>query len=300
MGSLLIHPSKHKDLAENLTFIRGEVMKRGILIKHVITHIILILGAVVMITPFLWMIITALKTYPETIHVPPTFLPKNWQFQNFVKVFNQIDLLTYYKNTIIMVVGRTIGQLFLCSLTAYAFARMQFKGRNVLFVLVLALLMVPSQIVLIPSFVVMRQFGWIDTFYALIAPGIFSSFGVFLLRQFFMAIPKELDESAKIDGCSYFGIYWRIILPLSKPAMVALAIFAIISTWNDFLWPLIVTNSDQMRVLSIGLASFQGQYVTDYPMLMTGGVLATIPMIIIFIFLQKYFIEGISLTGTKG
>lgn len=275
-------------------------MKRGILIKHVITHIILILGAVVMITPFLWMIITALKTYPETIHVPPTFLPKNWQFQNFVKVFNQIDLLTYYKNTIIMVVGRTIGQLFLCSLTAYAFARMQFKGRNVLFVLVLALLMVPSQIVLIPSFVVMRQFGWIDTFYALIAPGIFSSFGVFLLRQFFMAIPKELDESAKIDGCSYFGIYWRIILPLSKPAMVALAIFAIISTWNDFLWPLIVTNSDQMRVLSIGLASFQGQYVTDYPMLMTGGVLATIPMIIIFIFLQKYFIEGISLTGTKG
>jgi multiple sugar transport system permease protein len=275
-------------------------MKRKFTIKYLIIHVILILGAIVMITPFLWMILTALKTYPETIQVPPTILPKHWQFQNFVKVFQEIDLLTYYRNTIIMVLGRTIGQLIFCSLTAYAFARMRFKGRNVLFVLVLSLLMVPSQIVLIPSFVIMRQFGWIDTFYALITPGIFSAFGVFLLRQFFMAIPKELDESAKMDGCSYFGIYWRIILPLSKPAMIALAIFAIISTWNDFLWPLIVTNSDKMRVLSIGLASFQGQYVTDYPMLMTGGVLATIPMIIVFIFLQNYFIEGISLTGTKG
>jgi multiple sugar transport system permease protein len=275
-------------------------MKRKFPIKQLVIHVILILGAIVMITPFLWMIITALKTYPETIHVPPTILPKHWQFQNFIKVFQEIDLLTYYRNTIIMVLGRTIGQLIFCSLTAYAFARMRFKGRNVLFVLVLSLLMVPSQIVLIPSFVIMRDFGWIDSFYALITPGIFSAFGVFLLRQFFMAIPKELDESAKMDGCSYFGIYWRIILPLSKPAMIALAIFAIISTWNDFLWPLIVTNSDKMRVLSIGLASFQGQYVTDYPMLMTGGVLATIPMIIVFIFLQKYFIEGISLTGTKG
>lgn len=275
-------------------------MKKKQSIKHLIIHVVLILGAIVMITPFLWMILTALKTYPETIHVPPTIFPKQWQFQNFIKVFQQIDLLTYYRNTIIMVVGRTVGQLIFCSLTAYAFARMRFKGRNVLFVLVLSLLMVPSQIVLIPSFVIMKEFGWIDTFYALITPGIFSAFGVFLLRQFFMAIPKELDESAKMDGCSYFGIYWRIILPLSKPAMIALAIFAIISTWNDFLWPLIVTNSDKMRVLSIGLASFQGQYVTDYPMLMTGGVLATIPMIIVFIFLQKYFIEGISLTGTKG
>jgi multiple sugar transport system permease protein len=146
----------------------------------------------------------------------------------------------------------------------------------------------------------MRELGWIDTFYAIIVPGIFSAFGTFLLRQFFMAIPKELDEAAKIDGCSFFGIYWRIILPLSKPALVSLAIFTILASWNDFLWPLIVTNSDEMRVLSIGIATFQGQYATDYPLLMAGALMATAPMIVIFLFLQKYFIEGIALSGVKG
>jgi multiple sugar transport system permease protein len=268
--------------------------------RMISVHLLLIVGAVTMIIPFLWMISTSLKTFTESMQVPPTIFPADLQFANYLQVFKSVDFLNYYWNTIIMTLGRTIGQLFFCSLTAYAFARMNFKGKNVLFVLILSVLMVPSQIVMIPSFVVMREFGWIDTFYALITPGIFSAFGVFLLRQFFMSIPRELDEAAKLDGCSFFGIYWRIILPLSRPALVALAIFAIISTWNDFLWPLIVTNSDGMRVLSIGIASFQGQYTTQYPLLMSGALMATAPMIIVFIFLQKYFIEGIALTGSKG
>ncbi|UCZ55399.1 carbohydrate ABC transporter permease [Bacillus shivajii] len=253
-----------------------------------------------MIIPFLWMISTSLKTYSESMQVPPTIIPESFQFSNFAEVFEKVNFLTYYWNTILMTLGRTIGQLFFCSLTAFAFARMNFKGKNILFVLILSVLMVPSQIVMIPSFVVMREFGWIDTFWALITPGIFSAFGVFLLRQFFMSIPRELDEAAKIDGCSFFGIYWRIILPLSRPAMIALAIFAIMSTWNDFMWPLIVTNSDDMRVLSIGIASFQGQYNTQYPLLMSGALMATAPMIVVFMFLQKYFIQGIALTGSKG
>jgi multiple sugar transport system permease protein len=234
------------------------------------------------------------------MQIPPTIFPKEFKFQNYLEVFEKINFAQYYINTIIITVARTVFQLILCSLAAYAFARLRFPGKNIIFITILSVLMVPSQVIMIPSFVIMRELGWIDTFYAIIVPGIFSAFGTFLLRQFFMAIPKELDEAAKIDGCSFFGIYWRIILPLSKPALVSLAIFTILASWNDFLWPLIVTNSDEMRVLSIGIATFQGQYATDYPLLMAGALMATAPMIIIFLFLQKYFIEGIALSGVKG
>jgi multiple sugar transport system permease protein len=268
--------------------------------KRLHVHIILILGSFVMIAPFLWMASTSLKTFSESMQVPPTIFPKNFQLINYVEVFETIQFLRYYLNTIIVTFGRTIGQIILCSIAAYAFARMKFPGKNIIFIAILSVLMVPSQVVMIPSFVIMRELGWLDTFYALIVPGVFSAFGVFLLRQFFMSIPRELDEAAKIDGCSYFGIYWRIILPLSKPALVALAIFTILASWNDFLWPLIVTSSDDMRVLSFGIASFQGQHSTDYPLLMAGALMATAPMIIIFIFLQRYFIEGITLSGVKG
>ncbi|NGP45937.1 carbohydrate ABC transporter permease [Bacillaceae bacterium SIJ1] len=253
-----------------------------------------------MVTPFLWMISTSFKSFAESMQVPPTIFPNEFQLDNYARVFQQFDFLQYFMNTLIVTVGRTVGQLILCSMAAYAFARLYFPFKNVIFVAILSVLMVPSQIVMIPTFVIMREFGWIDTFAALIVPGIFSAFGVFLLRQFFMAIPRELDEAAKIDGCSYPGIFWRIILPLSRPALVALAIFTVLASWNDFLWPLIVTSSDSMRVLSIGIANFQGQYATEYPLLMAGALLATLPMILIFVFLQRYFIAGIALSGLKG
>jgi multiple sugar transport system permease protein len=176
---------------------------------------------------------------------------------------------------------------------------MKFPFKNVIFIAILSVLMVPPQVILIPNYAILAKLGWIDTFYALIVPGIFSAFGVFLLRQFFMGIPKELDEAAIIDGCSWWGIYWRVLLPNATPALIALGIFTALASWNDFLWPLIMTNSENMRVLSIGIASFQGQYSTNYPLLMAGALLSTIPMIILFIILQKHLIAGISLSGVR-
>lgn len=262
-------------------------------------HLLLVLGAFIMIVPFLWMVSTSLKSFGEAMQVPPTIFPSEWRFENYLNVFQSVDFLKYYSNTIILTLGRTLAQLFLCSLAAFAFARLKFPGKNIIFIAVLSVLMVPPQVILIPNYAILTQLGWIDTFYALIVPGMFSAFGVFLLRQFFMGIPKELDEAATMDGCSLFGIYWRIILPNATPALMALGIFTILASWNDFLWPLVMTNSENMRVLSVGIAAFQGQYSTDYPLLMAGAVMSTIPMLIMFIFLQKYLIAGIALQGVR-
>ncbi|ANY75397.1 carbohydrate ABC transporter permease [Paenibacillus ihbetae] len=263
-------------------------------------HLLLAVGALVMIMPFLWMLSTSVKSFADSMSVPPKWLPTEWRFDNYARVIDSIDFGTYYLNTVIVTLGRTAGQLVLCSLAAYAFASLRFPFKNTIFLALLAVLMVPSQVVMIPSFVIMREFEWLDTFYVLIVPGIFSAFGTFLLRQFFMTLPKDLEEAAKIDGCSYFRIYWNIYLPLSKAALVSLAIFTILASWNDLLWPLIMTSSEEMRVLSIGISSFQGQHSTDYPLLMAGAVMATLPIIILFIFLQRYFIEGIAMNGIKG
>jgi len=268
--------------------------------RRLAVHILLAVGALLMIMPFLWMISTSFKSFADSMSVPPKWLPVEWHPDNYLRVIQTIDFGTYYLNTVIVTVGRTGGQLILCSLAAYAFASLRFPFKNAIFLALLAVLMVPSQVVMIPSFVIMREFNWLDTFYVLIVPGIFSAFGTFLLRQFFMTLPKDLEEAAKIDGCSYFRIYWNIYLPLSKAALVSLAIFTILASWNDLLWPLIMTSSEEMRVLSIGISSFQGQHSTDYPLLMAGALMATLPIIILFIFLQRYFIEGIAMNGIKG
>jgi multiple sugar transport system permease protein len=267
--------------------------------NKIFIHVLLIIGAIIMIIPFLWMISTSFKSYGDSMQVPPDIIPKEWHPENYSKVFESVDFFKYYLNTIIVTVGRTLSQLLLCSLAAFAFARMKFPFKNVIFIMILSVLMVPPQVILIPNYAILANLGWIDTFYALIVPGIFSAFGVFLLRQFFMGIPKELDEAAIIDGCSWWGIYWRVLLPNSTPALIALGIFTALASWNDFLWPLIMTNSENMRVLSIGIASFQGQYSTNYPLLMAGALLSTVPMILLFIFLQKHLIAGISLSGVR-
>ncbi|MFU1793654.1 carbohydrate ABC transporter permease [Paenibacillus azoreducens] len=267
--------------------------------SRIAVHILLIAGAVLMIMPFLWMLSTSFKSFADSMKVPPALFPVEWHFENYSKVLETIDFARYYGNTLLITVSRTAGQLLLCSLAAYSFASLKFPGKNIIFLAMLAVLMVPSQVVMIPSFVIMRELDWLDTFYVLIIPGIFSAFGTFLLRQFFMTLPKDLEEAAKIDGCSYFRIYWNIYLPLSKSALVSLAIFTILASWNELLWPLIMTSSEDMRVLSIGISTFQGQHSTDYPLLMAGAVMATLPIIILFIFLQRYFIEGIAMNGIK-
>lgn len=264
-----------------------------------IVHLFLIAGALFMVGPFLWMILTSLKTLGESTQVPPIIFPEQAQWKNYSDVVATLPFLKFYWNTIITTVLKVVGQVFLCSLAAYAFARISFPGRNALFVVFLAVLMVPGQVFLLPQFLIIKDLGWLNTLTALVVPGLFSAFGTFLLRQFFLSLPKELEEAAMLDGCNHFQIYWRIMLPLARPGLIALAIFVALWSWNDLMWPLIVNSSPDKMPLSAGLASLQGQHLTNYPILMAGSVLAIWPMIIIFIFLQKHFVEGITLTGSK-
>ncbi len=263
-------------------------------------HGCLILGSCLFVIPFLWMILTSIKTLGESTLVPPVIFPAIPQWSNYVQVMNALPFATFYTNTILMTAGRTLGQLLLCSLAAYAFARIEFPGRNVLFLLMLSVLMVPGYVVILPQYLIMKNLGWINTLQALIVPGLFSAFGTFLLRQFFLSLPRELDEAAKLDGANHLQIYWRVILPLAKPALIALAIFTCLWSWNDLLWPLVVTDSPDKMTLSVGLATLQGEHLTNFPILMAGTVLASWPMLALFISLQRYFIEGIAITGTKG
>ncbi|MGD6849133.1 carbohydrate ABC transporter permease [Rossellomorea aquimaris] len=267
--------------------------------KTFLIHFILIMGSIVMLFPFVWMILTSLKTYAESIQVPPVMIPEDFQWKNYQEVFTLLPFFKFMMNTFIITVLRTAGQLFLCSLAAYAFARIVFPGRNLLFVLALSVLMVPGQVFLLPQYMIMVKLGWLNTLQAVVVPGLFSAFGTFLLRQFFMGLPKELEEAARLDGCNHFQIYWRIMLPLAKPGLIALGIFTILWSWNELMWPMIVNSSPEAMTLAVGLSSLQGQYGTNYPILMAGSFLAVLPMLILFIILQKQFIEGIAITGGK-
>jgi multiple sugar transport system permease protein len=267
--------------------------------KSFLIHSVLIIGAVLMIVPFIWMILTSLKTYAESIHVPPVIFPEKIMLSNYMDVFGLLPFFKFMFNTFIVTLLRTLGQLLLCSMAAYAFARINFPGRNVLFVLALSVLMVPGQVFLLPQYMIMVKLGWLNTLQAIVVPGLFSAFGTFLLRQFFMGIPKELEEAARLDGCNHFQIYWRIMLPLAKPGLIALGIFTVLWSWNELMWPMIVNSSLEAMTLSVGLSSLQGQYATNYPILMAGSFLAILPMLVLFMFLQKQFIEGIAITGGK-
>jgi multiple sugar transport system permease protein len=236
----------------------------------------------------------------ESTHVPPTILPKIFQWQNYNKAVHTLPFGAFYFNTFVMVFIRIIGAVLFSSMAAYAFARIKFPGKNIFFMIVLMQLMVPNQIFIVPQFMLMMKLNWLNTIKALIAPGIVSEFGTFLLRQFFMSIPNELEESAIIDGCNRWQIYWHIMMPLARSGMVALGIFTALFAWKDLMWPLIVNMSIEKMTLSSGLASLQGQFVTDYPVLMAGSVIAIWPMILIFMIFQKQFIQGIATTGSKG
>ena len=267
--------------------------------KTFLIHAILIVGSIAMVVPFIWMILTSLKTYAESIQVPPVIFPKDLQWGNYKEVFVLLPFLKFMFNTFFVTLIKTIGQLFFCSLAAYAFARIQFPYRNVLFLLALSVLMVPGQVFLLPQYMIMVKLGWLNTLQAIIVPGLFSAFGTFLLRQFFMGLPKELEEAAILDGCNHFQIYWRIMLPLAKPGLIALGIFTTLWSWNELMWPMIVNSSPDAMTLSVGLSSLQGQFLTNYPILMAGSFLAILPMLVLFMILQKQFIEGIAITGGK-
>ncbi|MCX7018569.1 MAG: carbohydrate ABC transporter permease [bacterium] len=275
--------------------------------------------AALMIAPFFWLASTAVKAPSEVFRMPPALIPSEWMWGNFIKVWTTFHFSRYYLNSIIVTVCVVAGQVVTSAMAAYAFARLEFPGRDKLFLCYLATLMVPGAVTMIPLFIIMKFMGmiWTGNFYlfgkyfmgaplglnsyfALIIPGCFSAYGTFLLRQFFMGIPKELEESVKIDGGGHRTIFSRIILPLSGPGITTLAIFTMLGSWRDFIWPLIMVNQDEMRTLPIGLSSFQGIYFSDWPLLMAAALLIMAPLVVIFFFAQRFFVEGIKLQGIKG
>jgi multiple sugar transport system permease protein len=282
--------------------------------RKALFHLLLAVGAVTMLLPFLWMISTSLKPEPEIFRFPPVWLPRLWKWANYTQAMQAAAFGRYFINTVIYAVVVTASNLLLCSMAAYAFARLRFRGRNLLFILTLGTMMVPGQVTMVPVFILLKRWpfvggndwlglgghGLLNTYVGLVLPGAVGAFGIFLLRQFFMTLPRELEDAARIDGCSEAGIYWRIILPLSTPALATLGIFTFTAAWNEFLWPLLITSKDSMRTLQLGLQVFQTQYTTRWDLLMAGTVVVTLPVLLLFLAGQRYFTRGIALSGIKG
>lgn len=254
-----------------------------------------------MIAPFLWMLSTSLKGNESIFSYPPEWIPKPLHFSNYKLAWTVLPMGSAYVNSIKIGVLVTLGTLLTCSMAGYAFSKMTFRMKNVLFLLLLSTMMIPGQVTLIPSFMLFKEINWTDSHWPLIIPPILTnSFGVFLLRQFMSAFPGELEDAARIDGLNPWGIYWKIMMPNCKPALAALGIFTFMGTWNNFLTPLIYLNSNNKFTLPLMIASFQGLYTTDWALLMAAACITLIPVLIIYLFAQKYFVEGITLSGLKG
>lgn len=269
-------------------------------IGNLIWSILLWIGAIFMLLPLLWMLSTSFKTNGQIFTYHIQWIPHPFTFENYRQAWTEIPMIRFFLNSIIVACTTTVLQILVCALAAYGFARIRFVGREIIFLLFLGTMMIPKYILIIPLYLIMGQLNLINTYGGLILPGIVSAFSIFLLRQFFMNIPIELDEAAIIDGCSKLQILFRIYFPLSVPALSALTILAFMGAWNDFFWPLIVTSSDSMRTLQLGLAYFQTSYTTQWGALMAASTIASIPVLVVFFFAQKRFIQGITQTGIKG
>ena len=267
-----------------------------------IWYLVLSIFAVTLALPLVWLISTSLKTGGQTFLMPPKWIPDPFVWSNYAEAFKAVAFHEYFWNTIRIVFFATTGTLLTASLAAYAFARLRFPLRGPLFLLVLSTIMLPSIVTLIPTFIVFRTLGWIDTFLPLIVPLWFGggAFNIFLFRQFFMTIPLELDEAARIDGASNFRIYWTVILPLSKPVLATIAVFAFIHNWNDFFEPLIYLQSPENWTMAIGLRGFRGLYSTEWNLLMAASTAMILPLLILFFFAQRYFVSGIQMSGLAG
>lgn len=265
-----------------------------------ITYILLMLGALIMIVPFVWMLSTSLKDQQQLFAWPPNWIPNPFVWKNYTDVIDKINFGLYGWNTLKITAAVTIGRLVFCSMAGYAFARMKFWGSNFLFLLTLATMMISSQITLIPNFIIMRYLGLTNTHLGVILPQLADGFSIFLMRQFFLTFPYELEDAAKLDGCNPFMFYMRILLPNSKPILATLAVMTFQGVWNDFLWPLVMLTSPEKRTLAVGLSYLVGQYTTRWDLQMAGSVLTVLPILILFFMLQKYFVQSIKMTGLKG
>lgn len=261
--------------------------------------VLLVVGALITVLPFLWMLGTSFKPESDVFGYPMRLQPTHPTLSNYSAIWSQLPFLRLVLNSVVFAGGVTVVSVFFDSLAAYALARLRFPGRNLAFYLVLATLMVPFQVTLIPLFQLVFQFHWLNSYQGLIVPRATSAFGIFMLRQFFVTIPRELDEAARADGASEWYIYARIMLPLAKPALATLAVFYFMNNWNDFLWPLVITSTTNMRNLPAGLTLFAGQYVVEHGVLMAGAVISLLPLAVAFVLAQKYFVRGIATTGFK-
>jgi multiple sugar transport system permease protein len=263
-------------------------------------HIALTLASLVMIFPFVWQIIMSLSTNEQVQSVPPTFWPGQLQWHNYLAVFDKLPFADQLGVSVLITVVRTVGQLVLCSIAGYAFARMRFRGKGVALAIILSILMVPSQVYLIPQYQLIQSLNLLNTSMGIALPGIFSAFGVFLMRQFFMGMPVELEEAARLDGANPLQTFWLIMLPLARPGLSALAIITVLWSWNDLLWPMVVTTYSERMPLAAGLATMQGERTTDYVVMMAAAGLAMAPVLILFLLMQRRVIDGLAHSGMKG
>lgn len=291
-------------------------MNRARLLGNIAVYAVLTVGAVTMLVPFVWMALTSIKQPDEVFATGGgiRWLPEHFVWQdtvidgqkvrawwgNYPDAWREINLLRLYLSSFFVAVVGTFGQVLTSSMAAYAFARLRFPGRDKLFFAYLATMMIPGSVTMIPVFVIMKKLHWIDSYQALIIPGLFSAYGTFMLRQFFMGLPSELEDAAKIDGSGHIGIWLRVILPLSKPALATLTTFTFMGFWGSYMWPLVVTITEPLRTLPIGLRYFVGQHATNYTQLMAGSMMAVVPVLLLFVFNQRYFVEGIKLSGMGG
>lgn len=265
--------------------------------SKVLTYAVLTIGGFIMVFPFLWMISTSLKTGVDIYN--PSIIPKAVTFQNYVRVIENSNFLLWFKNSLIVAVITTLSVLWFDSLVGYSFAKLPFKGKNFIFILILSTMMIPTEMLIIPWYMMSNNLGWLNTYWSLLFPGLTSAFGIFMMRQFFSGVPNELLEAARIDGLSEFGIYLKTALPLVKPALSALGIFTFLGNWNAFLWPVIAVDRTNIYTLPVGLALFSGESYNQWDLVMAAASLATIPVLIVFFIFQKQIIEGIHMTGLK-
>ncbi len=274
-------------------------LRRSYMINKLLTYFFLILGAAIMIFPFVWMILTSFKTVPESMQIPPDILPKQVDLDNFKEAIASLPFGNLYLNTILMVFFRVVFAVVFSSMAGYAFAKLKFRGKKLLFGIVLVQMSLPSQIFIIPQYQMVAKMGMANTIFALVFPGLVSAFGVFFLRQAYMSIPDEVGEAAYLDGCNQWQTFYKIMFPLTGTSVAALTIFTAVFAYGDLMWPLVVNSDLKMMTLSSGLSTLRGQFTTNFPVLMAGSLLAMLPMVVLYLIFQRQFVEGIAGTGGK-
>ncbi|MCU1404483.1 MAG: binding-protein-dependent transport system inner rane component [Glaciihabitans sp.] len=290
-SSVTIPPVKRRSAAS-----RNKKRRGG---SHVVAHIVLGVGGFLMAFPFIWQIIMSLSTNAEVQSVTPVFWPAELQWSNYTEVFDRLPFFEQFQTSVLITVIRTVAQILFCTLAGYAFARMRFRGKAIMLALVLSILMVPSQVYLLSQYQIVQGLGLLDSLGGLVLPGLFSAFGTYLMRTAFLAMPPELEEAARLDGANPFQIFWQVMLPLARPTISVLAITTVLWSWNELLWPLVVTTFSTRMPLSAGLATLIGDRTTDYPVVMAASLLAMAPVLIMFILLQRRVIDGLASSGLK-